>query len=159
MKRLMIGAAVLALAGCEAKEAPKAEAPPAKWTHIRYRDGVHFFVTQPTEVDRQARIWMSSVGTSGDAVRRIEATALYEADCKEQRGRFLEHSAYDAEGEPIDLPVDEGEFIYPTPDSVLYKIMEMACGREPITGPGFDTIKQAKASETLKEIAAAEAAE
>lgn len=156
MKRLLIGAAMLALVGCEAREA---EAPAAKWTHIRYRDGVHFFVAQPTKVDGRPRIWMASVGTSGDAVRRIEVSALYEADCKEQRGRFLEQSAYDAEGEPVDLVLNEGELIYPTPDSVLYKIMDMACGKEPIVGPGFNTIRQAKGSETLKEIEAAQAAD
>lgn len=159
MKRLLIGAAVLALAGCEAKEPPEAEAPPAKWTLVRSVKGVHFFVTQPETIGDRQRIWVAMWEPSGRGQGISDTLGLFDVDCEERRMIVLEEAEYDMKGDFVPRPKRADSTIYPSPDIILHDVMEMACGREPITGPGFDTIKQAKASETLKEIAAAEAAE
>lgn len=154
MERLLIGAAVLALVGCEAKEAGEAEAPAPRWTHVSFDQGVHFFVTRPIGPEQRRRIWTASFHTTESETKNYEAHLLYEVNCEEQSARRLAEAGYDAESKPIDLQPGDRSVSYPSPDSHLHDVVEMACGRQPITGPGFDTIKQAKASETLKEIEA-----
>lgn len=159
MKRILIGVAVLALAGCEAQEPPQAEAPAPRWTLVRYKSGVHYFVTQPEMIEGRQRIWLASLDDQAKVTGQHEASVLFDVDCVEQSATVLDESARDADGNPVRLRDSSGEVIYPNPDSVLYRVVGMACGREQIVGPGFNTIRQAKGSETLKEIEQAEAAD
>lgn len=159
MKRILIGVAVLALAGCEAQEPPQAEAPAPKWTLVRYVEGVHFFVTQPEMIEGRQRIWVAMWDQSGGRRGISDTLGLFDADCEERRMIVLEEAEYDMKGDFVPRQKRADNIIYPSPDTVLHDVMEMACGREQIVGPGFDTIRQAKASETLKEIEAAQAAD
>lgn len=159
MNRFLIVAAVLVLVGCEA------EAPAEKWTHIGYTADAHFLVTQPQTVGDSQRIWLASLNKADEGAGYMKTLGFYEANCTERSVRAINVSAYNADGSLMAEFSEElsrmsvGNFYYPGPDTVVYSVMEMACGRQEIVGLGFDSVNLAAKSPDLKEIEQAGAAD
>lgn len=107
--------------------------------------GTSFYVTQPETVGAMKRIWLGSISDKAEPNGASVINALFEIDCPQNRVRFLQQDSYSADGdhiaaEPFDQP---DKWYYPPPDVVAYTVVEMGCGRKPITGKGVESLKDA----------------
>lgn len=129
------------------KPAPKA----ATWTLIRQTKGYTFLVTQPETVGAMKRMWLASI--SDKEMNGIAQTnALFEIDCTQNRVRYLQEDQYSGTGDVVEVkPIeDPNKWYYPNPDVVARHVVDMGCGRTPITGAGFDTLKDARQAGVAK---------
>ena len=147
--------ALATLCGCDqaAKKGPatataaKPGAVGATWTEVRHTSGARFFVTKPLAVGETRRIWLGAVLDRPAENGERQSTTLFDVDCRQLRMRVLEEEAWSQSGAAMPMTTPDSEkWFYPNPDLVAYRVVQMACGAMPISGQGFDSLKDAQAA-------------